>query len=144
MVVVVRPASSCRLFDGSLDKDGYGVITWTVMGPNGKRVQRAHRLAFLEANGYLPPVVRHSCDNPPCIEATHLLGGSQLENIADRNTRGRTSRGERHSTARLTEAQVHEIRSDPRIHRLIAADYDICSSHVSRIKLGKQWAVTPV
>lgn len=50
---------------------------------------RAHRLSYFLSTGDLPDVVRHKCDNPPCVNPDHLLGGSQKENIHDMIERGR-------------------------------------------------------
>lgn len=78
--------------------------------------------------------VLHSCDNPPCVNPKHLFIGTQLENIADMNAKGRHGRGrasgERSGTAKLTWANVREIR------RLYATGIDAAS-------LGRRFGVTP-
>lgn len=48
-------------------------------------------------------VVRHKCDNPPCIRVAHLELGTQSENIKDAWRRGRMGRG-----GRVTERLRHE------------------------------------
>ena len=131
-------ALPCLIFDGSLDKDGYGLV-WVRL-PDGRVIQRAHQLAFYLDRGYLPPVVRHTCDIPACMEPAHLLAGTQLDNMRDREQRGRTSRGEKHATAKLTEAQAWAILADARSGAKVAADYGISTSQVYRIKNGKRWA----
>ena len=131
-------ALPCLIFDGSLDKDGYGLV-WVRL-PDGRVIQRAHQLAFYLDRGYLPPVVRHTCDVPACMEPAHLLAGTQLDNVQDRNERGRTSRGEKHATAKLTEQQARAVLADPRTTAKIAADYGIGSAQVVRIKRGTRWA----
>lgn len=55
---------------------------------NGKLIY-AHRLAFFEVFGWWPPVVRHTCDNPPCVNIWHLLPGTQADNVRDMVERGR-------------------------------------------------------
>lgn len=77
--------SACREWTGSLTTRGYGYLY-----VKGKRWY-AHRWVFLQENGYLPPVVRHSCDNPPCTEPSHLLAGTQAQNLQDTFDRGRAS-----------------------------------------------------
>ena len=59
--------------------------------------------------------------------------------MRDRNVRGRQARGEKQGFARLTAAAVLAIRSDPRENRLIAADYGLDRSWVSRLKNRKFW-----
>ena len=51
----------------------------------------AHREAYRLFVGELVEglVVMHSCDNPRCIEPTHLSLGTQLENISSAASKGR-------------------------------------------------------
>lgn len=67
---------------------GYGVFS------RGHVNVLAHRDAWEKANEQPIPagmVVRHSCDNPPCINPDHLLLGTQADNMRDKVLRGRTS-----------------------------------------------------
>lgn len=54
---------------------------------------------------------------PCCINPEHLFIGTQPENIADMENkgRGRHPAGPEHGRALLTAAQVREIRASPRI-----------------------------
>lgn len=56
-------------------------------------------------------MVRHSCDNPPCVRPDHLLLGTVVDNTQDKIDRGRALRGEAIGNSVLTGAQVLEIRS---------------------------------
>jgi hypothetical protein len=106
---------------------GYGQFSiW------GKNIY-AHRIAYRLTYGALPEglVVRHQCHNRRCVRPDHLLAGTQMENIHDGIRDGRfrgfesgerhwsrtapetIRRGDRHHMARLTAADVTEIR---RIH----------------------------
>lgn len=99
----------CWPWTGAIGTHGYGVI-----GTEGSGTITSHRAAFLVANGYLPAgVVMHSCDNRPCCNPGHLLDGTQAQNLADMVAKGRKGpgpRGEQCRTAKLTAAQVIEIR----------------------------------
>lgn len=57
----------------------------------------------------------HRCDNPSCVNyVEHLFIGTQAQNLADAGTKGHMARhvaGERHPKAKLTAADVAEIRS---------------------------------
>lgn len=77
----------CMEWEGSRRPDGYGRV--------GNKL--AHRLVYMELNGPIPPEVkvRHTCDNPPCYEPTHLIAGTQAENMADMLARGRHARAGR-------------------------------------------------
>jgi hypothetical protein len=69
-------------------KDPYGVISV------GHRHFRLHRWLYEQLRGPIPDglVLRHTCDNTLCINLDHLEPGTQIENIADRDKRGRTAR----------------------------------------------------
>lgn len=76
---------------------------------NGKAIT-VHRLAFYLTNGFLPNVVRHRCDNPPCCNPLHLNGGTHAENVLDRVQRNRSAIRERNGRSKLTSQQVRMIR----------------------------------
>lgn len=55
------------------------------------QMRRAHRVAYVLAFGPIPDgmLVRHSCDNPPCVNPFHLLLGTYEDNTQDCIRRGR-------------------------------------------------------
>lgn len=59
-------------------------------------------------------VIRHTCDNRACIAESHLLAGTQADNVRDTVERGRLkpTRGERHPGAKLTQQDVEFIRAN--------------------------------
>lgn len=54
-----------------------------------------HRRVFFLSHGYLPEVVMHMCDNPPCINPDHLKGGTKKDNSQDASSKGRLSNRKR-------------------------------------------------
>lgn len=96
-----REPDQCWPWMGWMNDD-YGVIRV------GGRDEKAHRAAWMVARGPIENglVVRHTCDNPRCVNPGHLLLGTQLDNIRDRVERGRSAkanpaiRGEKHWRAR--------------------------------------------
>ena len=81
----VRPEGTCWVWTGVRDKDGYGQFV-----VNGKN-QRAHRIAWAEVNGPIPDgmLICHTCDNPPCVEVSHLFMGTCKDNLHDAALKGR-------------------------------------------------------
>jgi HNH endonuclease len=51
----------------------------------------AHRVVYEHHHGQLAEgqVIRHTCDNRNCVEISHLLAGTQADNIHDMADRGR-------------------------------------------------------
>lgn len=131
--VEVHGLDECWPFVGSRNEHGYGGTCL-----NGKHL-KAHRAVFLLTRGYLPPVVRHRCDNPPCCNPTHLQGGSMSDNTQDMLARGRhfTPFGwarEDHPSTKYSADIVAAVKADLRSHRVIAAAYGMSKTHVTRIK----------
>ncbi|WP_377801390.1 HNH endonuclease signature motif containing protein [Bosea eneae] len=136
----VRKAKSpngCWLWAGKRDQDGYGRVRY-----HGVETP-AHRKAYELKCGEIPAgmVVRHSCDNPPCVNPAHLSVGTVADNSADMMSRGRSAVriGQKNTAAKLTELQVRSIFSDQRHYREIADAHSISSWTVFDIKAGRSW-----
>lgn len=106
----------------------------------------AHVIAWEIANGRTVPdglVVRHTCDNPPCIEPRHLILGTQAENVADMFARNRCDRtGERNNSAKVTAEAVQAIRAKHAVGQKVSSlsrEYGISESQVKNIVTRKQW-----
>jgi len=82
---------SCWLWTGSKTPKGYGH-----MRINGKNVY-VHRLSYQIHHGPIPDKIEvcHTCDNPPCINPSHLFLGTHAENIEDSKKKGRRINCER-------------------------------------------------
>lgn len=86
-------------------------------------------------------VVRHKCDNPNCVNPMHLILGTQGDNNRDRDERGRTAKGEKVASAKLTEEQVREIKNNTELsQRQLARKYGVSQRAILLIKKGVNWA----
>lgn len=65
-------ATGCIQWQGTRNSQGYGQVV-----RDGVKVS-AHRYAYEQAHGPIPEghVIRHTCDNKPCVEPGHLQVGS--------------------------------------------------------------------
>lgn len=124
---------------GTIHRDGYGMFK----NSEGK-VEGAHRVAFELYNGPIPVgmFVLHSCDERSCVNPAHLFLGTHQDNMTDMIVKGRkiVVRGESHGMTPLTEAQVREIRADPRSSRALAPLYSVSRVTISNVKSRRTWA----
>ncbi len=108
----VDRSGDCWERTASCNSHGKGKITI------GKKTVAAHRIAYELENGPVPSavVIRHRCENPKCVRPSHLVTGTQRDNMQDMIRRGRRAcfKGERHGNAKLTAAKVIAIRADSR------------------------------
>lgn len=129
-------ADECWEWTGGRDRDGYGSFT----DGNG-RPTRAHRFAYYLSTGEALTSdvhIRHTCDNPPCVNPAHLLPGRNVDNVRDKVQRGRqrgNTTGHLGDLARrLTDEDVRAIREATGSYPSIGRVYGVSAEHVRRIK----------
>lgn len=131
----------CVEWPGSKDAGGYGRL-WV----HGKYV-RAHRVALalhLGVDVKSLGVVRHTCDNPGCVNVQHLLNGTIADNNRDRAERGRSS-PLRVDRRKLTYEDAEAIRTVyvPRSRaygtRALARVYGVTSCVITKIIQGRTY-----
>ena len=127
--------TDCIEWSGRRNEKGYGYT--------GNR-RRAHRVAWEVVNGAIPDglCVLHRCDNPPCVRVEHLFLGTQRENIADRQAKGRTVNPP--SRRKLTDEQVRQIRAEYDgglvTQQALAERWDVSRGNLSRILNRRSYA----
>lgn len=151
------PEQRLASFWAKVDKNGpNGCWVWTASRkPNGYaqfysrgRMHRAHRLAWTLMGRELPAKgleLAHRCHNRICVNPEHIYVATHLENIQDGVRAARHAHGERMSTAKLTEANVLEIRSlrGKELSKSIAARFGVQASHISNIWTRRLWKHLP-
>lgn len=84
------PNGDCWPWTGYLHKGGYGIL-----GVSKKGKRRATHLSWELEHGQPFPeglCARHACDNPPCVNPSHIIPGTRAQNVADMIERGRRFR----------------------------------------------------
>ena len=123
--------SMCKLWAGPKFKDGYGRI--------GRKL--AHRVLYAQVHGPIPAglVIRHTCDQPACVNIDHLVLGTHADNVQDKCLRGRQARGAQANHSSLTEDSVRTIRASHESQTKLAKQFNVTQSMISRIKSNQFW-----
>lgn len=110
----VKKTSQCWEWTGAIYGRGYGHFGIKINGKH--KTVASHRLSYEIHFGKIPIGldIMHSCDNPPCVNPSHLSTGTRSQNMKDAFDRGRgvinIDRGEKSSHHKLTDEEVREIR----------------------------------
>lgn len=136
-----KKTSACWLWQRSTDTHGYGQFYI------GKKKHVAHRFSWTVMRGAIPSglCVLHRCDNPPCVNPQHLFLGTQADNIHDMLAKGRMRSyfcaGEKNHSAKLTAAQVAEIRKRRGLQtqRETGAEFGVTRKTIGRIQRMEGW-----
>lgn len=135
----VVTASPCIAWPGTVGSHGYGVI--------GRLL--AHRAAYCDHHSVTlgsieGQVVRHTCDNPRCVNPLHLTLGTQADNMQDMRERGRARKvpmpGEANPAAKLTAREVRDIRERAGAGAAaLAREFRVSETAVRDVIAGRSW-----
>jgi hypothetical protein len=138
--VRISTDDQCWEWAGSRTANGYGRF-WIL-----RRGHAAHRIAYAIANGPAPSnlMVCHHCDNPACVNPSHLFLGTAADNVHDMLRKGRRPRlfGSASSNAKVHERDVesiHDLRLAGWTQSAIASRFGLSQPTVSEILSGKKW-----
>lgn len=141
--VTIGTSTDCWHWVAATRPTGLGYGAFSING----RSYRAHRIAWFLYNrrrpGNLP--VCHHCDNPRCCNPHHLFLGTLSDNCKDMVQKGRgvDNRGENYGQAKLSNADISQIR---KLYNLgypqynIAKEFQIHQATVSRIVNYLRWS----
>lgn len=144
----VNKTDGCWEWQGTCTSAGYGCVSW-----HGRHYV-AHRLAaYLSGmvdsiaaplSSKTPTHILHKCDNRKCCNPDHFFLGSFSDNQLDayRKNRRAQPKGECHVNAKLTTAQVAEIRERYKNGELqipLAKEYGVSQRCISLIVRGETY-----
>lgn len=135
----VKREEGCWRWLSYIDPLGYGRLNY-----QGKPML-ASRISYMIHFGNIPDgmAVCHKCDNPSCTNPDHLFLGTQADNVADMERKGRARKrgksGTEHRSAKLTDDDVRAIRSNGKSDAENAAIYGVSGATIHAVRVGKTW-----
>jgi hypothetical protein len=128
--VTIDQINKCWIWTAAKDRDGYGVFS------KGK----AHRVsAFLSGLNITNKLVCHTCDNPSCVNPSHLFVGTQKDNAQDALKKRRHYVGEKNGRSKLTEENVKEILASNLNGQQLADKFGVTRSTINNVRRGASW-----
>ncbi len=133
---VINDTGCWNCVSHTTDRSGYPVIT-----RQGK-FWRMCRYMYTIHKGDIPNgmVILHRCDNPQCINPSHLSVGTPKENSIDMVKKDRQAKGVKNGGGvKLDEDKVRRIREDNRSLQTIADEYGVSKRLILNVKKKRNW-----
>lgn len=145
--------TDCILHKKHLNPDGYGVYYRYDRIAKKTWHEFAHRMVWEEHKGPIPKgmCVCHKCDVRNCINIDHLFLGTQADNMRDKVSKGRQSKGKRHGEltqakqgpipTKLNWTKVNKIRAlaKTKTQRELAKQFKVSQVTIHNVVTGKTW-----
>jgi hypothetical protein len=127
-VVPQSNSDACWEWKGGTMPNGYGVAS---IGKS--QTMLAHRFAASLTQDITDKTVLHRCDNPLCVRPSHLVVGSQQDNMQDMYEKER-------SNNKLDAVAVRDIRTKTLSRPEYAKKYNITEGTVGDVQRRYTWA----
>lgn len=138
----IKNDDECWEWKSSLIGSGYGQFQCRI---NGIVHRYAHRVSWVLYKGDIPDGMKilHKCDNRKCVNPNHLFIGTQKDNVADMDQKGRrvvvAHFGENHKRAILNIDAILDIKNSNLKNTELAAKYGVRPSAISKVRCGRTW-----
>jgi hypothetical protein len=134
----VNKTESCWHWTGTTSPRGYGKLK------HNKQDWRAHRFSWVMHFGAIPKGlnVLHRCDNPSCVNPSHLFLGTHSDNHKDKVSKNRQAKGSRSGQSKLTEQIVLQMRhrhSLGRTYAELGREFGVSNVAARLAVIGRTW-----
>lgn len=127
---------NCWDWTASCVTAGYGKFSYK------SKAFDAHRFSYFLHFGEIPRgmFVCHRCDNPKCVNPSHLFLGTNLDNVKDMIAKRLHRFGDKTSRSKVANKEIKKIKTLYKkgiSQKQLAKKFGICQSSISRILSGK-------
>lgn len=132
---LIRFDNGCWKWMAARHPDGYGNICVDA------RTLPAHKFFYMLFIGPVPVGMEccHTCDTPECVNPDHLFLGTHLDNMKDMAEKQRSTIGERHSKAKLSDEAVRVIRQSTESTSALAATFGVHANTINEVRARRRW-----
>jgi len=138
--VKINRNTECWEWHAALTKTGYA--KFGLPGPQGQKTVRGHRYSWEVRYGKIPDdlLVCHRCDNRICVNPSHLFLGTQVDNMHDSTSKGRSVNGDGYGV--MDENKVRTILAGTfkgETQDQIASRFGVSRQLIQKILARKKW-----